>query len=309
MKKSVAVLLSAYNGENYIEEQIESIFHQKGIENITLIVRNDGSEDGTREVLKRLQERHADMIVIDGPNIGLVASFFELLRYAAEGSYAFYALCDHDDYWLPEKLVSAVNALEGKEGPWMYGACSMLADEELQTSGGCTQRKLREISFYNAAIQNFCPGHNQVLNRALLDILLRHTKESPAIYSHDMWITQAAAVTGNIFFDDTPRVLYRQHTRNQLSYGLGSIGWIKAHMKRLKKGEGSRITLQLGYFAECFGDYLDSDQRKEVEAFLALQKSLIKRIRYIFSTKMYRQKRVETLLFKLIYLLGGYRPK
>ena len=307
MRNSVAILLSTYNGEKYIEEQVESIVNQRGIENFTLIIRDDGSEDATGKILKKLQERYANINIITGPNIGLVPSFFELLRYAAAEDYEFYSLCDQDDYWLPEKLVSAIRVLEGKTGPWLYGACSILANEALDASERCTQRKLREISFYNSAIQNFSPGHNQVLNKKLVDAILLHTKVSPKIYSHDMWITQVASVVGGIVFDNTPHVLYRQHTKNQLSYGLGSIGWIKAHLERLKKGEGSRIAVQLKYFAECFGDYFDSEQHREIHDFFHLQNSLIKRFYYIFHTKLYRQKRVETLLFKLIYLLGGYR--
>ena len=307
MGNSVAILLSAYNGEKFIEEQIESIFNQRGIENFVLIVRNDGSEDATWEILKKLQEQHPNIEIINGPNIGGVPSFFELLRYAAERNFDFYSLCDQDDYWLPEKLASAMKAIEENRGPWLYGACSMLANETLEASGRCTQRKLREISFYNSAIQNFSPGHNQVLNKKLVDAILLHTKVSPKIYSHDMWITQVASVVGGIVFDNTPHVLYRQHTKNQLSYGLGSIGWIKAHLDRLKKGEGNRIAVQLKYFAECFGDYFDSEQHREIHDFFHLQNSLIKRFYYIFHTKLYRQKRAETLLFKLIYLLGGYR--
>ena len=80
----VAVLLSAYNGEKYIKAQIESILGQDDIEYLTLIVRNDGSTDSTLQILQDIREANSNVEVIDGPNIGLVASFFELLEYAAK---------------------------------------------------------------------------------------------------------------------------------------------------------------------------------------------------------------------------------
>ena len=50
--KKVIVLLSSYNGEKYIEEQLESIFAQT-YPNIDIYVRDDGSKDGTVAILQQ----------------------------------------------------------------------------------------------------------------------------------------------------------------------------------------------------------------------------------------------------------------
>ena len=73
----VAVLLSAYNGEKYIEEQIHSIFNQEDCQ-IFLYVRDDGSIDKTTEILEKLQKLY-DLNIIRGKNVGWKKSFFDLL--------------------------------------------------------------------------------------------------------------------------------------------------------------------------------------------------------------------------------------
>ena len=78
----IAVLLSAYNGEQYIEDQVRSILNQESIDSLTIIVRNDGSKDGTVDILQRLRKEHSNIEILDELNIGLAASFLRLLEYA-----------------------------------------------------------------------------------------------------------------------------------------------------------------------------------------------------------------------------------
>lgn len=304
--KRIAVLLSAYNGERYIEKQIESILHQEGVDPPTIIIRNDGSRDNTMQILEKLQRENENVEVIDGSNIGLAASFLELLDYAYNRDYDYYSFSDQDDYWLPEKLCTALHALGGHEEPCLYSACSKVVDENLVESGAVTQTKLRDITFYNSAIQNFCPGHNQVLNRAMAGIIVSKTKYSSAIYSQDMWITTAASVTGSILFDNTPHTLYRQHADNQLHFGKSRAEWSKDHIKRLMNKEGKRIALQLQFFSESYNEYLNKEQKQEIRDFFDSQASIFKRIHYAAHTKMYRQRAYETTLFKMLYVFGGY---
>ncbi len=304
--KRIVVLLSAYNGERYIEKQIESILKQQGIDSLTIIVRNDGSTDGTANVLQRLHENHNNIEILNEQNVGLVASFLNLLQYAYNRGYDYYSFSDQDDYWLPEKLSIAINALEGHNEPSMYASCSTIVDDNLEPCGSITQTKLREITFFNSAIQNFCPGHNQVLNHAMAGMVVNNTIYSPAIYSQDMWISKVASVTGTIIFDNTPHTLYRQHANNQLSYGKSKIEWVKDHIKRLRNDEGKKIAIQLKYFCECYDEYLTDEQKEEIREFFDSQGSFTKRVSYITHTKLYRQRGYETPMFKAMYLTGGY---
>lgn len=304
----LAVLLSAYNGEKYIDQQIQSILKQKNIKNITLIIRNDGSTDSTAKILEKYSSNFANIKILNEHNIGLVKSFFKLLEYSFNEGFDYYAFCDQDDYWLPDKLISAVNLLSKEDDniPLLYGSCSILADKNLNSSNKTTQKLIRPITFYNSAIQNICPGHTQVLNKKLAEKLLNNFSEDMRFYSQDLWITNVATVTGKIIFDNQPHVLYRMHGNNELGYGQGKISRLKEHIHRLKQNECKLMSLQLKEFIDCFGDYLTITEKEEMNKFFSSQKNIINRMKYSINTKLYRQTKKETLAFKILYIFGAY---
>ena len=125
----VVVLLSTYNGERFLEEQLESIVAQKGVKP-TIIVRDDGSTDRTREILDKWQEG-GRLRWYNGPNMGPARSFLNLLRDSDDADY--YAFSDQDDYWLPEKLDVATSKLApyGDE-PALYFSQTQLVDKDLK---------------------------------------------------------------------------------------------------------------------------------------------------------------------------------
>ena len=104
----VNVLISTYNGEKYIREQIESILAQS-YPDIRIYVRDDGSKDDTAKILWEYSEKKLIRFV-RGRNVGYGRSFGRLLRIAKEGD--FWAFCDQDDIWLPDKVKWAVEWLE-----------------------------------------------------------------------------------------------------------------------------------------------------------------------------------------------------
>jgi len=106
--KKVNVLLSAYNGEKYIKEQIDSILAQSW-ENIDIYVRDDGSSDGTAAILKEYES--AGKIKLElGKNVGFIKSFFWLVVNSGDADY--YAYSDQDDSWNSDKIKMAVEKLE-----------------------------------------------------------------------------------------------------------------------------------------------------------------------------------------------------
>lgn len=305
----IGVLLSAYNGEKYIAQQIESIMKQSNVEHITLLVRNDGSTDNTGLVLKKLEAKYPNMKVISGKNIGLIASFFKLLDIAVkEYDFDYYSFSDQDDYWMEDKLESAVKMLENEKNafPLLYGCRSFIVDENLKPTGFLTQKKLKPISFYNTAIQNIIPGHNQVLNKKLAEILVNKKQDFTNIYSQDLWITNVAAISGKVLFENIPHTYYRMHGDNQLGYGKGKIDRIHAHLIRLRKKEPQKMALQLKKIMLTFDTFLSSDQKREMKLFFDSQTSLKKRFDYIRRAKLYRQSKKENCIFEILYLIGNY---
>ncbi|WP_234973117.1 glycosyltransferase [Paenibacillus vortex] len=111
MMNKVQVLLSAYNGDQYISEQIQSILNQTH-PSISILIRDDGSTDLTVDVLEQLMRIHPNNIkLIKGTNVGVVSSFFELLR-AADAEADYYCFCDQDDVWLDHKVEGAITSLK-----------------------------------------------------------------------------------------------------------------------------------------------------------------------------------------------------
>ena len=98
----VQVLLSTYNGEKYLQEQIESIIRQEDVE-ISLLIRDDGSCDKTIEIIENLKRKNSNIIYYSGNNLGPARSFMDLINKS--GNFDYYAFSDQDDVWKSKKLI------------------------------------------------------------------------------------------------------------------------------------------------------------------------------------------------------------
>ena len=100
--KYISFAIPCYNSQDYMAHAIESIL--PGGDEVEIIIVNDGSKDKTRDIIKRFASED-DRIVFVNPdqteNLGVIKSFFTLLKYQESDYYLF---SDQDDTWLPEKL-------------------------------------------------------------------------------------------------------------------------------------------------------------------------------------------------------------
>ena len=126
----VQILMSTYNGEEFVREQLDSILAQS-YPDVDILIRDDGSQDDTFVILKEYEERHSNIRAYQGENIGVNKSFFELLRKSNQEA-AYIGFCDQDDYWLPEKIEKAAEQLERLDGPALYCSAKTLVDENLE---------------------------------------------------------------------------------------------------------------------------------------------------------------------------------
>ena len=303
MSPRVLVLLAANNGEKYIREQIESVLAQEVSFDLTVRVRDDGSSDSTARIVRELAAEHPGRIeLIQGENIGYNANFFTLLDGASDHDY--YALCDHDDKWMPDKIAAALRMLEKEDGPALYAAPSVMTDADLNPVGE-TRRQQRPFTLANTLIQNICPGHNQVLNDALLKIVQK-PRDVSQIYVYDLWIANLAVLYGKICFDNTPHTLYRQHGTNELGSKGTRFGKLVKAGRRALSGEGGKNKRQMAYFAKLHREELTEQGLYDSVEELLEADSFGKRLRFTAHCPFYRQSRVETLAFKTAVLLGKY---
>lgn len=301
----VQIMISTYNGAAYVREQLKSILRLSNADDISVLIRDDGSTDDTPSILAEYAEEYG-FRVIYGENVGVNRSFQALFEAADDGC-EFFAYCDQDDAWLPDKVARAVGVLEKADPaiPAMYASRAYLTDAE-GTVIGATPKPRRAPSFYNAIVQNVCIGHTQVYNKEMLALLRR--SYSPAIVVIDHWAYLLASAYGNVFFDNEPTSLYRQHGKNVIGYSRSALDTMKGRWKRARTGMGKRMAAQNKAFYAMHGATIpNADHAKELSRFLSHNTSFFRRLGYALHCRARRQTFTENVCFRLLYLFGGYR--
>lgn len=238
---NVVVLLSTYNGELYIEEQIESILNQKDCA-VTLVVRDDMSTDKTCDILENYSRQGKLQWYRDGENLGAAKSFMNLLIHAPEADY--YSFADQDDVWNCDKLSHAISVLDGNIQPAVYYANAALVDGQLHSLGGTVYHGEQRPSILMALCSCNVLGCTMVINKALADII-RCGKSPQKILMHDNYICAVCAVCGgSILYDNYVSMLYRQHGNNVIGAKINHSGLSRAREK--VKWITQRRTISIG---------------------------------------------------------------
>jgi glycosyltransferase involved in cell wall biosynthesis len=222
---TIAILLCTYQGETFLAQQLDSIANQTH-RHWKLYVADDGSTDSTRAILEDYQSRWgADRLHIsDGPQRGFVANFLTLLcRDTVHADY--YAYCDQDDLWEPDKLeralrfVSSVPAENPQQTPTLYASRTRLIDGS-GASLGFSPRFMRPPSFANALVQNIGGGNTMVFNEAARQLL--KSAGAADVPAHDWWTYLVVSGCGGaVRYDPNPNVQYRQHAKNHMGTNRG----------------------------------------------------------------------------------------
>ncbi len=232
----IDILLATYNGEQWLEQQIESLLLQT-FNDWRLLVRDDGSTDGTLEVLQAQQHRLGDRmeIIEDGEgNLGPSGNFLRLLE-ASTAEYIMF--CDQDDIWFPEKMsltlakMRDIEADCGVKTPVLVHTDFQVVDDNLNllAKSGHRYQKINPEKggrFSRLLVQNIATGCTIMANRALCD---RAMPIPGAALMHDHWMCLAAACFGKVSCLSQPTLLYRQHENNK----VGACGWSPAYVFRL----------------------------------------------------------------------------
>lgn len=209
----VTILLATFQGAAHLREQLASIASQEGV-NWVLRASDDGSDDGTLEVLTQFCAAYPDRVTLRaGPRRGAAANFLAMLC-APDLAPAPVALADQDDIWYPTKLKKALSCLETISDAAVYTARSRHVDA-LGRPLGLSRRHCGAPSFGNALVQNRVSGHAAVLNpQALALVRAVGPVEVPF---HDWWLALLITGAGGTVVEDDAVVLdYRQHGDNVL---------------------------------------------------------------------------------------------
>lgn len=304
-KPVLQILLSTYNGEKYLREQLDSYISQKNFSMCSVLIRDDGSTDGTREILREYEQKDG-FTVCYGENCGVNASYWWLLENS-DSECEYFALSDQDDVWLPDKLEKSIAGIAKTQGdgdiPVLFASLSQIVDENLNPMGS-TLHPNKGVGYYNAVVQNVLPGHTQVMNRSLRDVLLRHG--AAEIHAVDWWFYLAAAAVGKICFAGEFTVRHRQHSGNCVGYNTSFLKKTRQRFRNLKSQKANAISVQLADFFLRYEADMPDEYRAETRRYFAAMSSCFKRIGYALTCKVYRQSSLDSALFRVLYVLGKY---
>lgn len=290
----VAVVMSTYNGITYVEEQIASILQQLPPHG-QLLIRDDGSSDGTQRVIKAMGD--ARIHIVEGENIGFANSFLKILASAAP-NFDVLMLSDQDDVWLPDKISRACAALQGSgDVPTLYCTRQQLVDASLIPFAE-SQNFPRGPSFENALCENIVTGCTSAMNKAAAHLVCR-TGDANAIYFHDWWFYLVVSAFGRVIYDQKPSILYRQHGGNVIGRGVGIERYLATLAFMRKQSWVQIMYRQIDNFRRVHWDALSHVQQLEIERFFdpCNPRSIA---RLLFGPTRRRQLLFDEFLFRLV---------
>lgn len=282
----VAIVMSTYNGEKYLTEQIDSILVQKDI-HVELFIRDDGSNDSTKNIISdyagRYDNVHADL----GENVGAARSFIQALASAPE--YDYYAFSDQDDYWESEKLSSSVKLIRQKENeqgrnlPILYYSNANISDSRLNIIRK-TKLESRVHSLGSAITRRSIAGCTMMINAKLHSLIKSRTiTDNMLEQNHDSFIVSLAYSAGGIVIcDSEAHIRYRQHGRNLAGRPLGLAGRIKKEWKSLTDNSGREARIARAILEAYSGEIVPKAHRT-LETVAGYKDNIISRLKIIFS--------------------------
>jgi hypothetical protein len=300
----VAILLSTWNGATYLPDQLASFLRLTGPD-WRIYWRDDGSEDRSVDIVRAFAAAAGAGLVVERNDnrgrVGITASFLGLLRGAPENCIVAFA--DQDDVWLPEKLARGVAALAKVEtGPALYCARQSLVNATLHPIK--ISAKLTEPpGFPQALTQNIATGCTVMLNADAVRLIA--DSHEPPDTLHDWWAyLVVTAAGGRVLIDDTPTVLYRQHSGNAVGVPLSP--WKRA-VAAVQRGPNVFMRTFREHAAALAAQphMLTPAARDALEMISeGLHDGVRPRLKALKHPGLRRQSFAETQLFRLWFLLG-----
>jgi glycosyltransferase involved in cell wall biosynthesis len=301
---TIVVLLSTYNGEVYLAEQLDSLAAQAGV-TVRLHIRDDGSTDETLTILRNYAHHWPALANIQsGPNLGAAASFLELLRTAPNDA-DFYAFCDQDDVWFPDKLARATQAIGAERRPALYCSGFIRTDAALRQLGpGPADGDGR---FAHLLFENIAWGCTSVMNAAARELISARLPARTTII-HDWWCASVVAAFGEIIYDPAPSLFYRQHGRNVVGLGRNRISEIASHARRFAQAPHRLFPVheRAVELLEIFGDRLPAEHADLVCRLANSKRSVARRTAYALFGRLERRRLSDSIVARALILAGWY---
>lgn len=299
----VLILLAAYNGSDYIKEQLDSIIAQKNVD-ISILISLDASTDNTLNIIKSYQARYECINLLPyGAKLGSAGkNFFHLISEAKIGDFDFIAFSDQDDIWLDDKILSAIKLMGDNNADgyssnvtafWKDGRKALVKKSYPQAE-------------YDYLFESPGPGCSFVMSNKLFSSIKsqihNNCGNTQLPWLHD-WYCYSFARFNNYkwVIDKKPRMLYRQHGLNEVGVNSG----LKALLRRFRvvlRGDGLEEVLSQAYF-------IGQDKMLPIIYLTEGRRGALKLVLLSFSLRRKFTHKVYCLIYFMILSLIGIKFK
>lgn len=299
--KKVNVLMSTYNGEKYLSEQLDSILNQKEVE-VIIDIRDDGSKDSTINIINEYVAKDSRIKLHTGKNVGPIQSFFSLLEYASPCDY--YAFCDQDDYWESNKLLSAVEKLEEFDNnrPLLYCSNLKIVDKDLQFCRLSHSHPVDTSNKYCSLVDFNVVGCTQVFNKSAKLFVLEHLSSTSLM--HDSWMYLLCSFFGKVVYDNVPHILYRQHSENVIGSKTNTKDMITDSVLRLFDSSVQPRLQNASALLNACGSLLNDTDLHKVKKVVFYKKTVFNRIKLLFDFDIKSNSIISDIKYRILIVLG-----
>ncbi len=295
---NILVLMSVFNGEQYIKEQILSILGQIDVA-VTLYIRDDGSTDHTVDIMKSIKSERIE--VIRGDNIGPAWSFYELLRRAffVMDEYHYFALADQDDIWMPNKLNSAVKMLKKEQADLYYGSLDAFINNDLTLHHVIYMRNT--YSDVETMLRNPAAGCTMLFSAKVVSRICEYMPKNMEM--HDLWIFRVCKYTGmKIVADNVPYIRYRLHENNICGAAVNFKEKVVTHFQNVF-AKHENVSINAHELLNGYEKYLQDNVKeylRTLDQTTLLKNRKMKLLKYCFKTKFSTISRKMDFIFEII---------
>ena len=295
----IIVLMSTYNGERYIREQLDSLLNQD-LKPDKIFIRDDGSKDETINILEEYIKKNDCIEYYCGDNLGPAGSFFELINKCEEADY--YALCDQDDVWFKDKLSRAVSLLEKEDNsiPLLYCSKYTLTDQDLNPIDSNVSSLYSFSDFPHSLIYHTAPGCTFVFNNEARKQVVKYDVKEEYCLIHDAIIHKVVCMFGKMILDNESHMYYRQHGDNEIGMSSNKIKVFIGRVDRFINGNIKNYRSNTAKsLLKVYGEECGDENRKllDIVANYMNNKDFKKKF---LKDKRFRSGTVNDLFFKLL---------
>lgn len=302
MRNGAAILLATYNGERFISRLLASLAVQAH-RDCVIYWQDDGSTDATVKLVEQASLPFEVIRLRSSNRLGPAQNFLHLLR-AAAGHHGSYHFADQDDIWHPDKVSRGHHAVSVVATPTLFHTRQVLIDADDRRIA--LSRSPGPAAFENAVVENIVVGCSSAINDSAARLVAAGNPTHAIM--HDWWAYLVVSCFGQIKFEQSPTISYRQHAGNLIGSPRGTIAGL--HLKALRQMKRGLMAppflAQATDLAMIHGELLSKERHFLIAALAQAKLDLRGRIRAALKLRVHRQSLLDQMLLRVALLTGRY---